>query len=91
MKKKTNTPPNNSRQLTIIGAILLFTTPIIQPIFLAIAQLGCPIVDGKRDCEFEQGLQIAVFADALPWVWLIASAIIIIVGTARKRSSKNKS
>jgi hypothetical protein len=91
MKKKTDTPPSGTNRLITAGIIMLLTTPIIQSVFIAIAQLGCPLVGGQRDCEFEYGLQIAVFANALPWVWLIASAILIIAGMASNRSPKNSS
>lgn len=91
MKKKTDTPPSGTNRLITAGIIMLLTTPIIQPIFIAIAQIGCPIVDGQRDCEFEYGLQIAILANALPWIWLVVSAILIITGIASNRSSKNNS
>lgn len=88
MKKPTKTYPSKANRLITAGIIMLLTTPIIQPIFIAIAQLGCPTMDGKRDCEFEYGLQIAVLANALPWVWLIIGSILIIAGIASNHSSK---
>ena len=91
MTEKIKTTPNSTNHSIPAGVIMLLATPIVQPIFIAIAQLSCPVADGRRNCEFEQGLQIAVFANALPWVWLIVSAILIIAGIANKRSSINNS
>lgn len=91
MKKPTKTYLSKANRLITAGIIMLLTTPIIQPIFIAIAQLGCPTLDGRRDCSFDYSLQIAVLANALPWVWLIVSAILIIVGVASNRSPKNNS
>ena len=89
MTKKVKPTSNNTNRLIPAGVIMLLITPIIQPIFIAIAQLGCPIVGGRRNCEFEQGLQIAVFANALPWVWLIVSVILIIAGITAHKSNNN--
>ena len=88
MKKPTKTYPSKANRLITAGIIMLLTTPIIQPIFIAIAQLGCPMIDSQRDCSFDYGLQIAVLADALPWAWLITSSILIITGIISNRSSK---
>lgn len=90
MKQQINNTPSPARHLTIVGILMIILTPFIQPLYIAIAQSGCPMVGGRRECGFDPGLQIAMFAETLPVIWLIIGIILLITGIVHySRSKKN--
>ena len=79
MKKQRNVK-RPIPKLLIVGAILLFLTPLVQPIAADIITANCPIVYGIKECGLEGGVRNAAKIEAAPIVWLGFVVLIIIVG-----------
>lgn len=89
MKRKTNTAPSNlAPHLITAGILIILTTPLIKPLYLAIAQSDCPLYGERRLCGFEPGFEIGMNAVVLPLLWLSLGAAILIVGIVRYRNRR---
>lgn len=93
MEKRKNSQLKATPILSVVGILLVITTPLVQPILLHFLAQDCPLRGEVRECGLELGIKNAFYAETLPFIWLIIGLIILAIGITHyflaKRSSRS--